>query len=56
MKKAKRNAAFYLLLFLLVAAGAVYAILYGIGKERTGRAQDIPLGLDLQWCQRNLSD
>ena len=48
MKKAKRNAAFYLLLFLLVAAGAVYAILYGIGKERTGRAQDIPLGLDLQ--------
>ncbi len=48
MKKAKRNAAFYLLLFLLVAAGAVYAILYGIGKERTGRAQEIPLGLDLQ--------
>ena len=48
MKKAKRNAAFYLLLFLLIAAGAVYAVIYGIGKERTGRAQDIPLGLDLQ--------
>ena len=48
MKKAKRNAAFYLLIFLAVAAGAVYAIMYGIGKERTGRAVDIPLGLDLQ--------
>ncbi len=48
MKKAKRNAVFYLILFLLVAAGAVYAILYGLGAERTGRAADIPLGLDLQ--------
>lgn len=48
MKKAKRNAVFYLLIFLAVAAGAVYAIMNGIGKERTGRAVDIPLGLDLQ--------
>ncbi len=48
MKKAKRNAVLYLLLFLLVAAGAVYSILYGIGKEKSGRAKDIPLGLDLQ--------
>lgn len=44
MKKAKRNAILYLLIFLAVAAGAVYAIVYGIGKERTGRAVDIPLG------------
>ena len=48
MKKARRNAVLYLLIFLAIAAGAVYAIMYGIGRERTGRAAEIPLGLDLQ--------
>ena len=48
MKKAKRNAVIYLILFLLFAAGAVYAILFGLGSTNSGRAQDIALGLDLQ--------
>ena len=48
MKKAKRNAVLALLAFLLVVAGTVYAVLYGIGKEKSGKASDIALGLDLQ--------
>ena len=48
MKKAKRNAILWFLLFALVVAGGVYAVIEGLGKERTGRAKDIPLGLDLQ--------
>ena len=48
MKKTKRNAVIFLLLFCLVVAGAVYMALYGVGKNSTGRAKDISLGLDLQ--------
>lgn len=48
MKKAKRNAILGLILFVLIAAGLVYSVMYGLGDERIGRAKDIPLGLDLQ--------
>ncbi len=48
MKKAKRNAILGLLAFVLIVAGVVYGVLYGIGDERIGLAKDIPLGLDLQ--------
>lgn len=48
MKKARRNAILGLLVFLLIAAGAVYAVVEGVGEDYTGRASDIPLGLDLQ--------
>ena len=48
MKKARRNAILGLLVFLLIAAGAVYSVIYGVGDDYTGRASDIPLGLDLQ--------
>lgn len=48
MKKTKRNAVIFLLLFCLVVAGAVYMALYGVGENSTGRAKDISLGLDLQ--------
>ena len=48
MKKAKRNAVLILVIFALLAAGAVYAVLEGLGKDSIGLAKDIPLGLDLQ--------
>ncbi len=48
MKKAKRNAVLTLIIFALLVAGGVYAVLYGIGSAQSGRAQDITLGLDLQ--------
>ncbi len=48
MKKAKRNAVIALLIFAALTAGAVYAVLQGLGKDRIGLAKDIPLGLDLQ--------
>ena len=48
MKKAKRNAVIALLIFVALAAGGVYAVLQGLGKDRIGLAKDIPLGLDLQ--------
>ena len=48
MKKAKRNAILGLLVFVLLVAGAVYAVLYGLGGDKVGLAKDIPLGLDLQ--------
>ena len=48
MKKAKRNAILGLLVFALLVAGCVYAVLYGLGGESIGLAKDIPLGLDLQ--------
>ena len=50
MKKAKRNAILTLIIFVLLTAGAVYAVVYGIGEgdARSGRAKDITLGLDLQ--------
>lgn len=48
MKKAKRNAILGLIIFLLIAFGATYAVIYGLGAEQVGLAKDIPLGLDLQ--------
>ena len=48
MKKAKRNAIFTILIFLLLCAGGVYMAMYGVGSNKTGKAVDIPLGLDLQ--------
>ena len=48
MKKAKKNAVIKLLVFLLLLAGAIYMAIAGVGKEKTGKAKDIPLGLDLQ--------
>ncbi len=48
MKKAKRNAVLILILFCLLVAGAVYAVLFGLGEESAGRAEDIILGLDLR--------
>ena len=48
MKKAKKDAVIKLLVFLLLLAGAIYMAIAGVGKEETGKAKDIPLGLDLQ--------
>ena len=48
MKKAKKDAIIKLLVFLLLLAGAIYMAIAGVGKESTGKAEDIPLGLDLQ--------
>jgi SecD/SecF fusion protein len=63
MKKAKRKAVILFILFLLAVAGGVYAVLFGLGKEKNGteadtasttdaaqigRAKDIALGLDLK--------
>ena len=48
MKKAKRNAVLALLLFVLLVAGFVYTILFGLGETKAGRAEDIVLGLDLR--------
>ena len=48
MKKAKRKAVFTILMFILLMAGAVYMAIYGVGKNESGKASNIPLGLDLQ--------
>ena len=48
MKKSKRKAILYLLIFLLALAGGIAMAVYGVGENKTGRAKDIPLGLDLQ--------
>ena len=48
MKKAKRNAVLTILVFLLLVAGGIYMALMGVGKNESGKAEDIPLGLDLQ--------
>ena len=47
MKKVKGKAFAKLLVFLLIVAGGVYMAMYGVDKERVGKAKDIPLGLDL---------
>lgn len=47
MKKVKGKAFVRLLVFLLIVAGGVYMAMYGVDKERVGKAKDIPLGLDL---------
>lgn len=48
MKNAKRNAVITLLIIALAVAGVIYMVINGVGAEKTGRAEDIPLGLDLQ--------
>ncbi len=48
MRKAKIKAIFTLLIFLALVAGGVWMAMYGVGKDETGKATNIPLGLDLQ--------
>ncbi|MBQ9608490.1 MAG: protein translocase subunit SecD [Lachnospiraceae bacterium] len=48
MKKAKRDAIIKILIFLACLAGLICMAVYGVGKEETGKAANIPLGLDLQ--------
>ncbi len=48
MKKTKRGAIISILIFLLLCAGGIYMAMYGVGENKTGKAVDIPLGLDLQ--------
>jgi len=48
MNKAKRNAIIGLIVFVLLMAGGIYTVVEGLGESKTGRASDIPLGLDLQ--------
>lgn len=40
MKKAKRKAVILFLLFLLAVAGGVYAVLFGLGKEKNGKENE----------------
>ena len=48
MRKARIKAVFALLIFLALLAGGVYVALYGVGEKETGKASNIPFGLDLQ--------
>ncbi|MBR1815175.1 MAG: protein translocase subunit SecD [Lachnospiraceae bacterium] len=48
MKKAKRDAVIKILIFLACLAGLICMAVFGVGKEETGKANNIPLGLDLQ--------
>lgn len=48
MKKARKKAILGLLIFVLAVAGGVYMAAMGVGKNETGKAENIPLGLDLQ--------
>ena len=48
MKKAKKKAILQFLVFALLVAGAVVMAIMGAGSEATGKAENIPLGLDLQ--------
>lgn len=48
MKKAKKNALLSIVIFVCVLAGAIYGVTFGVGKEKTGKASNITLGLDLQ--------
>lgn len=48
MKKARRNAVIAILVFLLLVAGGVYMAIAGVGADESGKASNIPLGLDLQ--------
>lgn len=47
MKKQRRNSILIILAFILLLAGGVYTVMYGLGKEKIGWAEDIKLGLDL---------
>lgn len=48
MRKARIKSVFSLLIFLALLAGGIYVAMFGIGKNETGKASNIPLGLDLQ--------
>lgn len=48
MRKARVKAVFALLIFLALVAGGIYVAMFGVGKNETGKASNIPLGLDLQ--------
>ena len=48
MRKAKMKAVLALLAFLAIVAGGVYVAMFGVGSKETGKATNIPLGLDLQ--------
>lgn len=47
MKKAKRDSILVLLVFLALVALGVYTVIFGLGEDVVGRAQNIILGLDL---------
>ncbi len=47
MRKQKRNSVIIILVFIALLAGGIYTVINGLGKEQTGRASDIKLGLDL---------
>ncbi len=48
MRKARIRAIFGLLIFLALMAGGVYMAIFGVGSNGTGKAENIPFGLDLQ--------
>lgn len=48
MEKAKKKALLTILLFLLVVAGGIYMAVKGVGSNESGKAANIPLGLDLR--------
>lgn len=48
MRKARMKAVLALLAFLAIVAGGVYVAMFGVGSKETGKATNIPLGLDLQ--------
>lgn len=47
MKKQKANSVITILVFFVLLALGIYTVIYGLGKEKTGRVNDIKLGLDL---------
>ena len=47
MKKARNKSILHIIILLLLFAGGVYMLVAGVGKEKTGKVTDIPLGLDL---------
>lgn len=48
MRKARMRAIFGLLVFLALMAGGVYMAIFGVGEKGTGKAKNVPFGLDLQ--------
>ena len=48
MKSTKAKSVWTILIFLLLCAGGVYMGIMGVGKNHSGKIENIPLGLDLQ--------
>lgn len=48
MKSTKSKSVISILAFLLLFAGGVYMGIMGVGKNHSGKVENIPLGLDLQ--------